>query len=229
METLGRAAVAEFVATFALVFIGAGAVVMASTGTLDLVGVALAHGLVLMVMVSVTGHVSGGLVNPAVAIALWVAGKLTTIRAAILIGAQLAGAIVGAAALRWVVGGDRFDAGAAGAPVLGSGVDIGTGTVLEAILTFLLVYAVFGTAVDERGPWLKTAGLTIGLVIAFEIMAFGPLTGAAMNPARWLGPALVGGLWSDAIVWTVGPIAGGIIAAVVYTRVFFQGRDPVTP
>jgi aquaporin Z len=229
METLGRAAVAEFVATFALVFIGAGAVVMASTGTLDLVGVALAHGLVLMVMVSVTGHVSGGLVNPAVAIALWVAGKLTTIRAAILIGAQLAGAIVGAAALRWVVGGDRFDAGAAGAPVLGSGVDIGTGTVLEAILTFLLVYAVFGTAVDERGPWLKTAGLTIGLVIAFEIMAFGPLTGAAMNPARWLGPALIGGLWSDAIVWTVGPIAGGIIAAVVYTRVFLQGREPVTP
>jgi aquaporin Z len=229
METLGRAAVAEFVATFALVFIGAGAVVMASTGTLDLVGVALAHGLVLMVMVSVTGHVSGGLVNPAVAIALWVAGKLTTIRAAILIAAQLAGAIVGAAALRWVVGGDRFDAGAAGAPVLGSGVDIGTGTVLEAILTFLLVYAVFGTAVDVRGPWLKTAGLTIGLVIAFEILAFGPLTGAAMNPARWLGPALIGGLWSDAIVWTVGPIAGGIIAAVVYTRVFLQGRDTVTP
>jgi MIP family channel proteins len=229
METMGRAAVAEFVATFALVFIGAGAVITASTGTLDLVGVALAHGLVLMVMVSVTGHVSGGLVNPAVAIALWVAGKVTTVRAAILIAAQLAGAIVGAAALRWVVGGDRFDAGAAGAPVLGSGVDIGTGTVLEAILTFLLVYAVFGTAVDERGPWLKTAGLTIGLVIAFEIMAFGPLTGAAMNPARWLGPALIGGLWSDAIVWTVGPIAGGIIAAVVYTRVFLQGREPVTP
>jgi aquaporin Z len=229
METIGRAAVAEFVATFALVFIGAGAVVTASTGTLDLVGVALAHGLVLMVMVSVTGHISGGLVNPAVAIALWVAGKLTTVRAGVLIAAQLAGAIVGAAALRWVVGGDGFDAGAAGAPVLGPGVDVGTATVLEAILTFLLVYAVFGTAVDERGPWLKTAGLTIGLVIAFEIMAFGPVTGAAMNPARWLGPALIGGLWSDAIVWTVGPIAGGIIAAVVYTRVFLQGRDPVTP
>jgi MIP family channel proteins len=229
METMGRAAVAEFVATFALVFVGAGAVVLAATGQLDLVGVALAHGLVLAVMVSITGHVSGGLVNPAVAIALWVAGRLSTQRAAILIVAQLLGAIVGAATLRWVIGGDRFEAGSAGAPVLSPTMDVGTGTVLEAILTFLLVYAVFGTAVDDRGPWLKTAGFTIGLVIAFEIMAFGPLTGAAMNPARWFGPALIGGLWSDAIVWTVGPIAGGIIASVVYTRVFLQGRDPAAP
>jgi MIP family channel proteins len=229
METIGRAAVAEFVATFALVFVGAGAVVLAAAGDLDLVGVALAHGLVLMVMVSITGHISGGLVNPAVAVALWVAGKLSTQRAAILIVAQLVGAVVGAAALRWIVGGEAFDAGGAGAPALSPTMDVGRGTVLEALLTFLLVYAVFGTAVDDRGPWLKTAGLTIGLVIAFEIMAFGPLTGAAMNPARWFGPALIGGLWSDAIVWTVGPIAGGIIASVVYTRVFLQGRDPAVP
>lgn len=229
METLGRAAVAEFVATFALVFVGAGAVVLAASGQLDLVGVALAHGLVLMVMVSVTGHISGGLVNPAVAIALWVAGRISTQRAAVLIVVQLLGAIVGAATLRWVVGADRFDAGSAGAPTLGSAVDVGTGTILEAILTFLLVYAVFGTAVDDRGPWAKTAGITIGFVIAFEILAFGPLTGAAMNPARWFGPALIGGIWSDAIVWTVGPIAGGIIASVVYTRVFLQGREPAAP
>jgi aquaporin Z len=229
METLGRAAVAEFVATFALVFVGAGAVVLAASGQLDLVGVALAHGLVLMVMVSVTGHISGGLVNPAVAIALWVAGKLSTQRAAVLIVVQLLGAVVGAATLRWVVGADRFDAASAGAPTLGSAVDVATGTILEAILTFLLVYAVFGTAVDDRGPWVKTAGITIGFVIAFEILAFGPLTGAAMNPARWFGPALIGGIWSDAIVWTVGPIAGGIIASVVYTRVFLQGREPAAP
>jgi aquaporin Z len=220
METLGRAVVAEFVATFALVFVGAGAVVLAAGGQLDLVGVALAHGLVLMVMVSITGHISGGLLNPAVAVALWVAGKLTTQRAAVLIVAQLAGAVVGATALRWIVGGDAFDAGSAGVPVLDPAIDVGVGTVLEAV---------FGTAVDDRGPWLKTAGLTIGLVIAFEIMAFGPLTGAAMNPARWFGPALIGGLWANAIVWTVGPIAGGIIASVLYTAVFLRGREPVTP
>lgn len=229
METLGRAAVAEFVATFALVFVGAGAVLLAASGELDLVGVGLAHGLVLMVMVSITGHISGGLVNPAVTFALWVAGKLSIQRTAILIVAQLLGAVVGAAALRWIVGADRFDTGGSGAPALGASVDVGAGTVLEAILTFLLVYAVFGTAIDDRGPWLKTGGLTIGLVIAFEIMAFGPLTGAAMNPARWFGPALIGWQWADALVWTVGPMAGGVIAAVVYTRVFLQGREPATP
>ena len=87
----------------------------------------------------------------------------------------------------------------------------------------------FGTAVDDRGPWNKTAGFTIGLTVAFDILAFGPFTGAAMNPARWFGPALVGGLWDDALVWTVGPIAGGIIAGVLYTTVFLRGKEPATP
>ena len=229
MESLGKAAVAEFVATFALIFIGAGAVILLAQGELDLVGVALAHGLVLAIMVSITGHISGGQVNPAVSIALWAAGKLSTQRAAVLIVAQLLGAVVGALLVRFVVGGDAFDVGGAGAPALALGVAAGKGIVLEAILTFFLVFAVFGTAVDDRGPWSKTAGLTIGLVIAFDIMAFGPLTGAAMNPARWFGPALVGGLWNDALVWIVGPIAGGIIAGVLYTTVFLRGKEPATP
>jgi MIP family channel proteins len=230
MDNVGKAAVAEFVATFALIFIGAGAVIQAvGNGQLDLVGVALAHGLVLAIMVSVTGHISGGLVNPAVTIALWVAGKIPSFRAGILIVAQLLGAVAGALLVRFVVGGDLFDAGGAGAPALGPDVSVGTGIVLEAILTFFLVFAVFGTAIDARGPWNKTAGFTIGLVIAFDILAFGPLTGAAMNPARWFGPALVGGLWDDAIVWIVGPIAGGIIASVVYTSVFLRGKEPVAP
>jgi aquaporin Z len=230
MDNVGKAAVAEFVATFALIFIGAGAVIQAvGSGQLDLVGVALAHGLVLAIMVSITGHISGGLVNPAVTIALWVAGKIPTYRAGILIVAQLLGAVAGALLVRFVVGGDLFDAGGAGAPALGPDVSVGTGIVLEAILTFFLVFAVFGTAIDPRGPWNKTAGFTIGLVIAFDILAFGPLTGAAMNPARWFGPALVGGLWGDAIVWIVGPIAGAIIASVVYTSVFLRSKEPVAP
>jgi MIP family channel proteins len=229
MESLGKAAVAEFVATFALIFVGAGAVITASAGNLDLVGVALAHGLVLAVMVSVTGHISGGMINPAVTIALWAAGKIGTQRGAVLIVAQLLGAVVGALLVRYVAGAASFDAGAAGAPTLATGVSVGTGIVLEAILTFFLVFAVFGTAVDDKGPWNKTAGFTIGLVIAFDILAFGPLTGAAMNPARWFGPALVGGLWDDALVWIVGPIAGGIIAGVLYTTVLLRGREPATP
>jgi MIP family channel proteins len=229
MESLGKAAVAEFVATFALIFVGAGAVITASAGNLDLVGVALAHGLVLAVMVSITGHISGGMVNPAVTIALWAAGKIGTQRGAALIVAQLLGAVVGALLVRYVVGAASFDAGAAGAPTLATGMSVGTGIVLEAILTFFLVFAVFGTAVDDKGPWNKTAGFTIGLVIAFDILAFGPLTGAAMNPARWFGPALVGGLWDDSLVWIVGPIAGGIIAGVLYTTVLLRGREPATP
>ena len=229
MESLGKAAVAEFVATFALVFIGAGAVITSSAGNLDLVGVALAHGLVLAIMVSITGHISGGLVNPAVTIALWTSGKISTQRGAVLIVVQMVAAVVGALLVRYCFGAASFDAGGAGAPALGPGVSVGTGIVIEAILTFFLVFAVFGTAVDDKGPWNKTAGFTIGLVIAFDIMAFGPLTGAAMNPARWFGPALVGGLWDDSVVWIVGPIAGAIIAGVLYYDRLLRGREPATP
>ena len=229
METVGRAAVAEFVATFALTFVGAGAVILGAQGQLDLVGIALAHGLVLAIMVSVVGEISGGHVNPAVTIGLWVAGKVPTARAAVYIVAQLLGGVVAALLVRFVVGEDLFETGGGGAPAMGPDVAAGTGIVLEAILTFFLVFAVFGTAVDPRGPWTKTAGFTIGLVIAFDIMAFGPLTGAAMNPARWFGPALVAGVWDDAVVWIVGPIAGGIIASVLYATVFLRGREPATP
>ena len=229
MESLGKAAVAEFVATFALIFVGAGAVIVASSGQLDLVGVALAHGLVLAVMVSVTGHVSGGQVNPAVTIALWAAGKIGTQRGAVLIVAQMVGAVMGALLLRYVVGDAAFDAGGAGAPALAPSVAVGKGIVIEAILTFFLVFVVFGTAVDDKGPWNKTAGFTIGFTIAFDILAFGPLTGAAMNPARWFGPALVGGIWENAVVWIVGPISGAIIAGVLYTAVLLRGREPATP
>jgi aquaporin Z len=229
MESVGKAAVAEFVATFALIFVGAGASVLASSGSLDLLGVALAHGLVLAIMVSVVGHISGGHVNPAVTIGLWTAGKVPTARAAVYVVAQLLGAVIGALLLRYVVGGEAFEVAGGGAPALGPGISVGKGIVIEAILTFFLVFAVFGTAVDVRGPWNKTAGFTIGLVIAFDILAFGPYTGAAMNPARWFGPALVAGTWSDAIVWIVGPIAGGIIAAVLYATVFLRSKEPATP
>jgi aquaporin TIP len=228
MDSTGRAAVAEFVSTFALIFIGAGAVIAVGLG-LDLTGVALAHGLVLAIMVSVTAHVSGGHVNPGVTIGLWVAGKVPSGRAVIYILAQLLGAVAGAYLLRYLVPRELYDAGGGGTPALAEGIAVGKGIVIEAVTTFFLVFAVFGTAVDPRGPFSKTAGLTIGLVIAFDIMAFGPYTGAAMNPARWFGPALASGLWSNWYVWIVGPIAGGIIAAVLYASVFLKDRAPATP
>jgi aquaporin Z len=228
MTSTGKVAVAEFVATFALVFIGAGAVVAVGLG-LDLTGVALAHGLVLAIMVSITAHVSGGHINPAVTIGLWVAGKTPTPTVLVYIVAQLLGAIAGAFLLKYLIPGELFDAAAGGTPQLAEGIAAGKGIVIEAATTFLLAFAVFGTVVDPEGPFSKTAGLTIGLVIAFDIMAFGPYTGAAMNPARWFGPALSSGTWSDWFVWIVGPVAGAIIAAVVYQSVFLREREPVTP
>ncbi len=229
MEDTGKAAVAEFVTTFALIFVGAGAVILNANGQLDLTGVALAQGLVLAIMVSITAHISGGMVNPAVTISLWVTGKIATTRAGVLIGAELTGAVAGALVLRFLLPTELFDVGTGGIPALGDGIAVGKGILIEAVTTFFLVFAVFGTAVDDRGPFSKTAGLTIGLVIAFDIMAFGPYTGAAMNPARWFGPALATMDWANWYVWIVGPIAGGIIAGVLYWSVFLKDKEPATP
>lgn len=229
MESTWKAAVAEFVATFALVFVGAGAVITALASDSGLVGVALAHGVVLAVMVSVTGHISGGLVNPAVTIGLWVVGKLSTYRAGVFIAAQLAGAIVGAFVLRLAVPGELFGSAAGGATLLNEAVDVGHGILIEAVLTFFLVFAVFGTAIDDRGPFGKTAGLTIGLVLVFDILMGGPYTGASMNPARTLGPGLVSGNWADWWVYWVGPIAGAVVAALLYWGVFLRSKEPATP
>jgi glycerol uptake facilitator-like aquaporin len=169
------------------------------------------------------------MVNPAVAVSLWVTGKVSSPRAGALILAQLAGAIAAAFLLRFLVPSEMFDSGNGGIPALGDGITIGKGILIEAVTTFFLVFAVFGTVVDDRGPYSKTAGLTIGLVIAFGIMAFAPYTGAAMNPARWFGPALATTDWSDWYVWIVGPIAGGIIAGVLYWSVFLKDKEPATP
>lgn len=231
MEGIGKAAVAEFIATFALIFIGAGAVLMTGVSDGGLVAVALAHGLTLAIMVSIIGHISGGLVNPAVTIGLWVTGKLETTRAAAYILAECLGGIAGALTLKLVVPDAIFDAAKGGTPLVNTaaGMDVGTAVLLEAVLTFFLVFSVYGTAVDDRGPFGKTAGFTIGLVLTIDILAAGPLTGAAMNPARELGPAVAAGAWSDWWVYWVGPIAGGIIAGVVYWGVFLRSKETRTP
>ena len=228
MESIGRATVAEFVASFALVFVGAGAVIAQANGRLDLTGVALAHGLVFAIMVSITAHLSGGVVNPAVAIGLWVTGRLATVRTATYIVAELLGAAAGAYLLKFLLPSAFFEPSGGGTR-LAAGVPAARGLLIEAVAAFLLVFAVFGTAVDDRGPFDRAAGLTIGLVVAVDTLAFGAWTGAAMNPARWLGPALATGTWADWWVWTMGPVAGGIVAAVMYRAVFLTGREPATP
>jgi MIP family channel proteins len=223
-----RAAIAEFVATFALVFIGAGASITSGFG-LNLTGVALAHGLVLGAMIASTAHLGGGLVNPAVSIGLWVAGRLTTMRATVLVVAEVLGAVAAGFLLRYLVPGAAFTSASGGTPVISSAVPAGKAIVIEAACTFLLVFAVFALVVEGRGPTKTAAAFAVGAVYAFGIMAFGPFTGAAFNPARWLGPALASAGWDDWYVWIVGPVAGGIIAAVLYSVVFLRDRYPATP
>lgn len=222
-----RAAVAELVATFALVFIGAGASIASGSG-LDLTGVALAHGLVLAAMIASTAHLGGGLVNPAVSIGLWVAGRLTTTWAVVLVGAEVLGAVAAALLLRYLIPETAFASASGGTPVISSSVTAGKAIVIEAVCTFFLVFAVFALAADGRRPG-TAAAFAIGSVYAFCIMAFGPFTGAALNPARWLGPALASGSWSDWYVWIVGPVSGAVIAAVLYSALFIRGRSPTTP
>jgi len=230
VENAWQKALAEFVAAFALIFIGAGAVVVAAGGgggSAGLVGVALAHGLVLAVMVSVIGHISGGHVNPAVTIGAWVTGQIKTGLAGVYILAQLAGGTAGALVLRLALPKAIWDPATLGAPTVSHrlGITNAEAVVIEAVLTFFLVFVVYGTAIDERGAFSKIAGLPIGLVLTFDILAGGPFTGAAMNPARAFGPMLVAGHWTDWWVYWIGPIGGGIIAAAVYWFGFLGGRE----
>ncbi len=201
---------AEFIGTFALVFIGAGAVA-ANSG---LVGIALAHGLVLMAMIFALGHVSGGHFNPAVTIAMLLNKEIKTEKAIGYIGSQLLGAsFAGFLLLAFFPA-----AGGLGVPALGSGMSFAQGALLEAILTFFLVTVIFGVAVDKKGS-PQVAGLAIGLVLAFDILMGGSLTGAAMNPARAFGPAIASGQWANQAVYWLGPIVGALLGALAYDKV----------
>jgi MIP family channel proteins len=220
--------VAEFVGAFALVFVGAGSIATAAgIGDPSLIGIALAHGLVIAVMASAVGHISGGHFNPAVTLGFLVTGRMAPSLAGVYWVAQLLGAVLGALLLELVLPNALTDAVALGTPVLGLGIGAGAALLLEAILTFLLVWVIFATAADERGTFKSIAGLAIGLTITLDILIGGPLTGAAMNPARAFGPELVSGEWSDFWVWYVGPLIGGAIAALAYEALYLRPSRPV--
>jgi aquaporin TIP len=221
-----RRAVAEFVGTFALVFVGVASVQFAGG---QLVGVALAHGLVIAVMASAVGHISGGHFNPAVTFGFLITRRMEPVLGAVYVATQLLAAIVAMLALRVVWPGQvgeqqlNLDSGVPQVAFISSG----SAVLIEAILTFFLVWVVFATAADPGGAFKSIAGLAIGLTITFDVLAGGPLTGAAMNPARALGPELVQGVWSDWWVYWVGPLAGGGLAALIYEFVYLRG--PLVP
>jgi aquaporin Z len=217
-----RRAFAEFVGTFALVFIGVGSI--AVTGGQNLVAIAFAHGLVIAVMASAVGHISGGHFNPAVTFGFVVTRRMDVALAAAYWVSQLVAAIVAALALRVVFPDEANLDG--GVPQVNSAVGAGAGVLAEAILTFFLVWVIFATAADPRGAFKSVAGLAIGFTITLDILGGGPLTGAAMNPARAFGPELVQNVWGDFWVYWIGPLAGGGIAAIAYEWLYLRPLEP---
>ena len=219
-----KAYIAEFVGTFIFVTIGAGAICTDSFshGGVGLLGIALAHGLALSIVISAFGAISGGHINPAVTVGLLVAGKIKVKDAGLYIIAQLIGAVCAGLVLMNVFPVTAWQAVNLGTPDLAPDVTWGTGVFLEIVMTFFLVIAVFLTAVDPRAP--KIGGFGIGLMVMADIFLGGPLTGASMNPARSFGPALVGRHWNNHMLYWIGPIIGGIIAAILYRTVFMEKK-----
>jgi MIP family channel proteins len=214
----------EFVGVFALVFIGGAAIMSAALSNVPpLVNAALAHGIILAVMVTATMRISGHL-NPAVTLGFLATKRIGPVMAVIYIIAQLLGAVLAAYALKAL-----FPANVAAASRLGGQMVSGDVTTLqaiaiEAIATFFLVFVVFGTAVDPHAP--KVGGFAIGLTVTADILAIGSRTGASMNPARSFGPALVSGVFEGQVVYWIGPILGGLAAAVLYDSLLLRrGKD----
>jgi len=238
-----RRGFAEFVGTFTLIFIGAGSIMSLTKllepatngsaqalgvyGSLTLVSVALAHGLAIGVMASAVGHISGGHFNPAVTFGFFITRRLAPTLALVYWSVQFLGATAAALLLRWFFSDSVRATTNLGAPALGSGVSVGQGVVIEGILTFFLVWVIFATAADPGGTFKSIAGLAIGFTITLDILMGGPLTGAAMNPARAFGPELVSRDWTDAWIWYVGPLVGGGLAALTYEWLYLRPSAPL--
>jgi MIP family channel proteins len=220
---LSTSLVAELIGTFALIFIGAGAVTLNAHP----VGIALAFGFVIVSFAYSFGHISGAHLNPAVTLGVWVSGKIETTRAVAYMLVQVIGGTLGAYALRHVLGGPANGLGvtklAQALDVHGTAVTITpmTGLFVEAILTFFLVNAVMNAGISGKAT--IPGGLAIGLTLSFGILMALPLTGASINPARSIGPAIAAGIYDDLWVYIAGPALGGLVAGLLY-KGFFEER-----
>jgi MIP family channel proteins len=215
MQNIGRRFLAELVGTFAFVLVGAGCLIAVRGGQKDLVAIALAHGLALAVAVSATAHISGGHINPAVTVGAWVARRIHGGAALLYIIAQLLGSFIAAGILLLLLPGLRNY----GTPKILSGITFWPAVLTEAALTFLLVFAFFATVVDPKAP-RGVGGFAVGAAMAAGILVGGPLTGAALNPARVLGPAIVSNYWAGHGVYWLGPLVGGILAGALYGSMY---------
>lgn len=228
MYNLTQKLAAEFLGTFALIFFGEGAICVefqlrnSNTGSIGWLGVALAHGLAMAIMVSALGHISGGHFNPAITIGLWVTKKLSTPETISYWGAQLAGAIAASFLLRAVIPTETWTNTLLGAPDLARDLPSWAGLALEAAGTFFLVLVFFAMTLDERASFRSTAGFAVGLTMALGVLVAGPYTGGALNPARAFGPALAAGHWHNQAIFWVGPLGGGFLAGLLYDSLFLR-------
>ncbi len=214
-----RPLTAEFIGTFGFVFIGAGSIVVnEASGALGLLGVALAHAMVLSVMVTALMRISGAHFNPAVTFGLWLGNKIEAKDAGLYVLTQLVAAVVAALLVKTLFPSVAGEITGYGVPRIASDVDLIQAILLEAILTFFLVSAVFGPAVSPEAP-SGIGGFGIGLVLLFDILVGGPLTGAAVNPARAFGPAAIANDWLGQGAYWIGPLLGGAVAALVWGKV----------
>jgi MIP family channel proteins len=217
---LPRRALAEAAGTFILVFLGCGAAVAltsaapADVGALQYPGIALAFGLGIAAAIYATGHVSGGHLNPAVSIALAVIGRLDRRDLPVYVAAQFAGATLAALALRGVFP----DADALGNNAVADGVSVGSGLLVEVVLSAVFVFVIVSVATDRRvTPGF--AALAIGFALTAVHLVGIPLTGTSVNPARTVGPDLVAWRWDDVWVFLVAPVIGALAGALLYQAV----------
>jgi MIP family channel proteins len=225
------AATAEVIGTFVLVYGGTAVAVAAVLGrpvagpSYNSIATPLAFGLALLVVVASIGHVSGGHVNPAVSLGLAATGRFPWRYVPAYLLAQLIGALLGALAT-WATFGTPARAEAQlGATSPASGVGAVQGLLVEALITFVLVFVVVSVATDDRVP-ASLAPVAVGAALAVAVFIGGPVTGGAVNPVRALGPALIAGQLPNIWIYIVGPLLGGIAAAFVYDRFLAKAHAP---
>lgn len=209
-----RAPAAEFIGTMLFVLVGAGSVVANVSGQAGSLGVALAHGIGLAVLVTIMMPISGGHLNPAVSIALWIGDQIDAKTLGKYVAAQLLGGIAAAGLIKGLFPASMIRVASLGSPQLSGATGLWEGMVLEALFTFILVSAFFGTVVSSQAQ--RVGGFAIGLAQLACALGGGVLTGAVLNPARAFGPALISGDWHSQAVYWVGPIVGGAVAAVAW-------------
>jgi MIP family channel proteins len=221
-KQLPKALMAEFAGTFFFIFLGVGSVLIdqqleKKMSYIGLVGIAFAFFAGLSIAITFSAKASGGHINPAVTLSLWLAKQIQLVPAVLYIIVQLLGAIVGAWILTLLFPPFVWQPVHLATPIL-SDVSVLGGILIEGLITFLLVLTVFTTAIDEKAP--KMGGFWIGFVVLVGVLSFGPKTGAAFNPARWFGPALVSGTWDYWYVYPIAEVIGAVVAYFFYRWVY---------